>query len=135
MAIPGPGDGDKDKKKGAVKKVMNIANSGKNQTNVETYDTVSGESSGRTVQKNSPADIVSQQYGKEITFGGSVSQTKPTEKPKASNATNRNTGATMSTYGNLSANFKGRAKDSKGKTVDFSTNNNDSRRGEKYRLF
>ena len=135
MAVPGPGDGDKDKKKGAVNKVMNIANSGKNQTNVETYDTVSGVSSARTVQKNSRADRVSQEFGKEITFGPSVSQEKPTGKAKQSNATNRNTRATMSTYGNLSPNFKDRAKDSKGKTVDFSTNNNDSRRGEKYRLF
>tara|TARA_B110000285_G_scaffold174047_1_gene195108 strand:+ start:1031 stop:1438 length:408 start_codon:yes stop_codon:yes gene_type:complete len=135
MAVPGPGDGDKDKKKGALKKVMNIANSGKNQTNVETYDTVSGESSGRTVKKDSPADRVSKEFGRELTFGGSVSQAKPTGKAKQSNATNRNTGATMSTYGSLSPNFKGRAKDSKGKTVDFSTNDNDSRRGEKYRLF
>ena len=135
MAIPGPGDGDKDKKKGAVEKVMNIANSGKNQTNVETYDTVSGVSSARTVQKDSPADRVSKEFKREITFGPSVSQAKPTGKAKQSNATNRNTGATMSTYGNLSPNFNGRAKDKNNRTVDFSNNNNDSRRGEKYRLF
>ena len=135
MAVPGPGDGDKDKKKGAVEKVMNIANSGKNQTNVETYDIVSGESSGRTVQKNSRADRVSQEFGKEITFGPSVSQAKPTKKADVVSGTNRNTGATMSTYGNLSPNFNGRAKDKNNRIVDFSNNNNDSRRGEKYRLF
>ena len=108
---------------------------GENQTNVETYDTVSGVSSGRTVQKGSPAHKVSQEFKREITFGPSVSQEKPTGKPKQSNATNRNTGATKSTYGNLSPNFKDRAKDKNNKIVDFSNNNNDSRRGEQFRLY
>jgi hypothetical protein len=107
---------------------------GSDSVNIKTYDINSGKTSDRTVKKNSPADKVSKELGREITFGGSVSQNKPKGKAKQSNATNRNTGATKSTYGRLSPNFKGRAKDKNNLTVDFSTNNNDSRRKEKFRL-
>ena len=107
---------------------------GSDSVNVKTYDVTSGKTSGRTVKKNSPADKVSKKLGREINFGSSVSQDKPKGKAKQSNATNRKTGATKSTYGSLSSNFKGRAKDKNNLTVDFSTNNNDSRRKETFRL-
>ena len=107
---------------------------GSDSVNIKTYDVTSGTEGARTVKKGSPADKMSKEFGREIDFGGSASQDKPKGKAKQSNATNRNTGATKSTYGSLSPNFKGRAKDSKNRTVDFSTNNNDSRRKEKFRL-
>jgi len=111
---------------------------GSDSVNVDTYDTASGVSSARTVKKGSPAAKVAKEYGREVTFGKSADQKvgkKPAKKADIVKGTNRNTSATMSTYGDLSPNFKGRAKDSKGNTVDFSTNNNDSRRKEKFRLF
>ena len=107
---------------------------GSDSVNVKTYDVTSGKTSGRTVKKGSPADKVSKEFGREIDFGGSASQKMPVGKSKASNGTNRNTGATKSTYGYLSPNFKGRAMDKNNKPVDFSNNNNDSRRKEKFRL-
>ena len=115
-----------------------VEGGGENETaasvNVKTYDVTSGTEGTRTVRKGSPADKVSQQFGNEIDFGPSVSQTQSAGE-STSNGTNRNTGATKSTYGNLSPNFKGRAKDKNNKIVDFSNNNNDSRRGENFRLY
>ena len=111
---------------------------GSDSVNVDTYDTASGVSSARTVKKGSPAAKVAKEYGREVTFGKSADQKvgkKPAKKADIVKGTNRNTMATMSTYGDLSPSFKGRAKDSKGNTVDFSTNNNDSRRKEKFRLY
>ena len=115
-----------------------VEGGGENETaasvNVKTYDVTSGTEGTRTVKKDSPAYKVSKEFGNEIDFGSSVPQTKPAGE-STSNGTNRNTGATKSTYGNLSPNFKGRAKDKNNKIVDFSNNNNDSRRGENYRLY
>jgi len=107
---------------------------GSDSVNVKTYDINSGKEGARTVKKGSPADKVSKEFGREIDFGGSASQKMPVGKSKASNGTNRNTGATKSTYGYLSPNFKGRAMDKNNKPVDFSNNNKDSRRKEKFRL-
>ena len=115
-----------------------VEGGGENETaesvNVKTYDVTSGTEGTRTVKKDSPAYKVSKEFGNEIDFGPSVSQTQSAGE-STSNGTNRNTGATKSTYGNLSPNFKGRAKDKNNKIVDFSNNNNDSRRGENFRLY
>ena len=121
-------------KPGSRQKASLDPKDGSDSVNIKTYDVTSGKEGARTVKKGSP-DKVSKEFGREIDFGSSASQTKPAGKSKASNSTNRNTGATKSTYGSLSANFKGKAKDKNNKTVDFSTNNNDSRRGEKFRLY
>jgi hypothetical protein len=122
-------------KPGSRQKASLDPKDGSNSVNVKTYDVTSGTEGARTVKKGSPADKVSKEFGSEIDFGSSAPQTKPAGESKASNGTNRNTGATKSTYGKLSANFKGRAKDRNNKTVDFSNNNNDSRRGENFRLY
>ena len=122
-------------KPGSRQKASLDPKDGSDSVNVKTYDVTSGKEGARTVKKGSPADKVSKEFGREIDFGSDASQTKPAGESKASNGTNRNTGATKSTYGSLSPNFKGKAKDKNNRTVDFSTNNNDSRRKEKFRLY
>ena len=43
--------------------------------------------------------------------------------------------ASASTYGKLPKGFKGMAYDKSNKKVDFSTNNQDKRRDEKFRIY
>ena len=56
-------------------------------------------------------------------------------KKEMQGKTNENTQATPSTFGTLSQNYKGLAKDKNGKIVSFKNNNNDFRKfTEKYML-
>jgi hypothetical protein len=121
-------DGDKKKKKNPK--------SGSDRKTVKTYDIASKKSGSKSVKKGSPSAKMATEYGAEVDFG-SQSQKTGAKRGEATTAkgTNRNTKATMATSGSLPANFKGKAKDSNNKTVDFSTNNNDNRRKEKFRLY
>jgi hypothetical protein len=119
-------ENDKEKKTGEKKKV-------------KSYNVKTGKESTKIVKADSPDAKLSKRLGSTLEFESAdqskKSLTKKKSDPKTGGGTNRNIYATKATAGTLPKNFKGRAKDKNNKTVDFSTNNNDSRRNEKFRLF
>ncbi len=119
-------DKDKEKKTGEKKKV-------------KSYNVKTGKESTKTVKADSPDAKLSKRLGSTLEFESAdqskKSLTKQKSDPRTGGGANRNIYATKSTFGTLPKNFKGRAKDKNNRTVDFSTNNNDSRRNEKFRLY
>ena len=113
--------GGEDKKKKKKKKVKSFNNETK-------------ETSDINVTSGSPADMLSQQVGNAIDFG-SQSQSTSGRQGNLTSGTNANTMASASTFGKLPRGFKGMAYDRDNKKVDFSTNNNDKRRGGDYRVY
>ena len=64
------------------------------------------------------------------------SEIKTKDRPKGSGRVySKNETATASTFGTLPKNYRGMAYDRNNKKVDFSTNNNDSRRTESFRIY
>ena len=102
---------------------------------VKKYDVSTGEASSVTVSKGSRADKLAGEFGNVVDFGKSVSQKKSSTTGKLREGTNTNVMASASTYGKLPKGFKGMAYDKSNKKVDFSTSNQDKRRGEKFRIY
>ena len=102
---------------------------------VQSYDVSTGKHSNITVSKNSASDKAAEEFGNVVNFGESVSQKKSSTTGKLREGTNTNVMASASTYGKLPKGFKGMAYDKSNKKVDFSTNNQDKRRGEKFRIY
>lgn len=111
---------------------------GKKKT-VKSYDVKTGKESLKKVTADSGDAKLTKELGNTLTFESADqskrSLTKQKSDPRTGGGVNRNIYATKATLGTLPKNFKGRAKDKNNRTVDFSNNNNDSRRNEKFRLY
>ncbi len=118
-------NGDKEKKTGEKKEV-------------KSYNVKTGEESTKIVKSDSPDATLTSELGGTLEFESADqsinSLTRRTSDPRTGGGVNRNIYATKATFGTLPKNFKGRARDKNNRLVDFSTNNNDSRRSEKFRL-
>ena len=106
----------------------------KKKKKVASFNNETKETSNINVTSGSPADKLSQQFGNAIDFG-SQSQSTSGRKGNLTSGTNANTMASASTFGELPRGFKGMAYDRNNKKVDFSTNNNDNRRSEDFRVY
>jgi hypothetical protein len=115
-------DHDKEKKTGETKKV-------------KSYNVKTGKESTKTVKANSPDAELSQRLGGTLEFESADQNPNNLTPAVLPEGTNRNIYATRSTFGTLPANFRGRARDTNNNPVDFSNNNNDSRRKEKFMLY
>ena len=106
----------------------------KKKKKVASFNNETKETSNIDVTSGSPADKLSQQFGNAIDF---VSQSQSTsgKEGNLTSGTNTNTMASASTFGKLPRGFKGMAYDRDNKKVDFSTNNNDNRRSEDFRVY
>jgi hypothetical protein len=106
----------------------------KKKKKVASFNNETKETSNIDVTSGSPADKLSQQFGNAIDF---VSQSQSTsgKEGNLTSGTNTNTMASASTFGKLPRGFKGMAYDRNNKKVDFSTNNNDNRRSEDFRVY
>ena len=106
----------------------------KKKKKVASFNNETKETSNIDVTSGSPADKLSQQLGNAIDF---VSQSQSTsgKEGNLTSGTNTNTMASASTFGKLPRGFKGMAYDRNNKKVDFSTNNNDNRRSEDFRVY
>jgi hypothetical protein len=107
----------------------------KDKKTVKKYDVSTGEAKKISVDKGSASDKAAKEFGNVVDFGKSVSQKKSSTTGKLREGTNTNVMASASTYGKLPKGFKGMAYDKSNKKVDFSTNNQDKRRGEKFRIY
>jgi|TARA_B110000908_G_scaffold125653_1_gene147325 hypothetical protein len=106
----------------------------KKKKKVASFNNETKETSNINVTSGSPADKLSQQFGNAIDFG-SQSQSTSGKEGNLTSGTNANTMASASTFGKLPGGFKGMAYDRNNKKVDFSTNNNDNRRSEDFRVY
>tara|TARA_R110000751_G_C13607031_1_gene462903 strand:+ start:319 stop:723 length:405 start_codon:yes stop_codon:yes gene_type:complete len=106
----------------------------KKKKKVKSFNNETKETSDINVTSGSPADKLSKQVGNAIDFG-SQSQSTSGKKGNLTSGTNANKIASASTFGKLPRGFKGMAYDKNNKKVDFSTNNNDKRRGGDYRVY
>tara|TARA_R110000803_G_C11769833_1_gene295108 strand:+ start:50 stop:463 length:414 start_codon:yes stop_codon:yes gene_type:complete len=106
----------------------------KKKKKVASFNNETKETSNINVTSGSPADKLSQQFGNAIDFG-SQSQSTSGKEGNLTSGTNTNTMASASTFGSLPRGFKGMAYDRNNKKVDFSTNNNDNRKNEDFRVY
>tara|TARA_R110000868_G_scaffold41084_2_gene140882 strand:+ start:1277 stop:1687 length:411 start_codon:yes stop_codon:yes gene_type:complete len=106
----------------------------KKKKKVKSFNNETKETSNIDVVSGSPADKLAKQVGNAIDFG-SQSQSTSGKKGNLTSGTNTNKMASASTFGKLPKGFKGMAYDKDNKKVDFSTNNNDNRRGGDYRVY